>query len=203
MRIKYLLPCSCGREIPIEATQAGEEVVCACGAKLEVPTLLKLNTLKRVGIPAESPKRRPARAAWGVRQQLILIGILIAAAGAAWAVWLYVTAPPRIDVSSLSPLRSMFLWYDLKRGVQFQPPAEAEYLKRIKEHHLWLLAAWSVAAAGIVVACSPLLITGQTKPPKSAPTSTARPAPGPGGRRPGPGSRRQPGPGRDRRRDPG
>lgn len=45
MAKKYLLPCECGREIPVETAQAGEETVCDCGKTLAVPRLLELKRL--------------------------------------------------------------------------------------------------------------------------------------------------------------
>lgn len=43
---RYLLPCSCGRNLPVEMSQAGQHVVCKCGGLLEVPTLRSLRELE-------------------------------------------------------------------------------------------------------------------------------------------------------------
>ncbi len=45
MAQKYLLSCSCGREIPVEVSQAGETVTCACGAAVEVPSMREIRAL--------------------------------------------------------------------------------------------------------------------------------------------------------------
>ena len=41
----YLLPCSCGKSIPIDTSQAGQEVRCSCGQSQEVPTLRGIRQL--------------------------------------------------------------------------------------------------------------------------------------------------------------
>ena len=45
MSQKYLLPCSCGKDVPIETAQAGGNVPCDCGQSLKVPTLLQIKKL--------------------------------------------------------------------------------------------------------------------------------------------------------------
>lgn len=48
MSQKYLLPCSCGKFVPIETAQAGSDVVCQCGQSLKVPSMLKIKKLRTV-----------------------------------------------------------------------------------------------------------------------------------------------------------
>ncbi len=48
MSLGYLLPCSCGKKIAIQKSQAGQEVACECGKTLQVPTLRGLNELELV-----------------------------------------------------------------------------------------------------------------------------------------------------------
>jgi hypothetical protein len=38
----YSVCCSCGRDVPVQASQAGSIVVCQCGAGLDVPPLSRL-----------------------------------------------------------------------------------------------------------------------------------------------------------------
>ena len=42
---KYALTCECGNTLSVEIGQAGEQVICQCGAKLDVPPLRKLRHL--------------------------------------------------------------------------------------------------------------------------------------------------------------
>lgn len=46
MSQKYLLPCSCGKSVPVETSQAGSDVVCQCGETLKVPSMLKIKKLR-------------------------------------------------------------------------------------------------------------------------------------------------------------
>ncbi len=45
MSQKYLLPCSCGKTVPIEPSQAGGNVRCECGQTLKIPSLLQIKKL--------------------------------------------------------------------------------------------------------------------------------------------------------------
>ena len=56
---KYLLTCECGKTVPVEVGQAGEQVACQCGAKLDVPPLRKLRHLPVATETLERQDRRP------------------------------------------------------------------------------------------------------------------------------------------------
>jgi len=71
---RYLLPCPCGRQVPVARRQAGETVRCACGESLEVPTLLRLTRLPRAAEPAPGAA---SGATWGLRHRLWLLGTVI------------------------------------------------------------------------------------------------------------------------------
>ena len=43
--MKYCLTHSCGRSYPVEPRQAGQQIDCACGEKIQVPTMLKIKKL--------------------------------------------------------------------------------------------------------------------------------------------------------------
>jgi hypothetical protein len=62
--MEHLLSCGCGRKIPVLRSQAGQELTCECGQRLQVPTLrgfADLPTAQAAAIPAASEARR----AWG------------------------------------------------------------------------------------------------------------------------------------------
>ena len=60
---KYLLPCSCGKSVPVETSQAGQEVVCECGLTLTVPSMLKIKKLQQADeIPKKGTKGSTAAA---------------------------------------------------------------------------------------------------------------------------------------------
>jgi hypothetical protein len=46
--------CSCGKSIPVTAGQAGGNVTCACGASVEVPSLMQLK--RAAGMPVATPE---------------------------------------------------------------------------------------------------------------------------------------------------
>jgi hypothetical protein len=47
MKAVYLLPCSCGKKVPVDAGQAGAKVTCECGQQLAVPTFRALRNLEQ------------------------------------------------------------------------------------------------------------------------------------------------------------
>src|ERR1041385_6477136 len=47
MKAVYLLPCSCGKKVPVDAGQAGAQVKCDCGQQLAVPTFRALRNLEQ------------------------------------------------------------------------------------------------------------------------------------------------------------
>lgn len=164
MRGKYLLPCSCGREIPVEAAQAGEQVRCTCGAELEVPTLLALATLKRAE-PGPAATKPPAT--WGARQRLILVGAMITAASLGVGIRLYL-GRPTIPVEKLSPAQAWALWLDLREDVGQRRQREEQYLELLKQYHGWMGLVGFVAAVGVLTMAGSLLV------PKSRSAKRAR-----------------------------
>jgi hypothetical protein len=82
MPAKYLLPCSCGEKIAIDAGQAGQTLVCNCGAKLVAPTMRGLSSLERVE-ESETPqkaaaasKRQWSRAQGGMFSGGVIVALL-------------------------------------------------------------------------------------------------------------------------------
>ena len=71
---KYLLPCECGKAMAIDTSQAGQQIACACGKLLEVPTLRGVRALE----PApEATLTSRQTAEWGSSRGLIFAGSLI------------------------------------------------------------------------------------------------------------------------------
>ena len=65
---QYLLPCSCGRNLPVEMSQAGQHISCKCGVLLEVPPLRSLRELA-TAIRAEAADSKT----WGPAERLSLV----------------------------------------------------------------------------------------------------------------------------------
>jgi hypothetical protein len=83
--IQYLVPCSCGRKLPVETRQAGESITCECGNILAIPRLLELKKLEKTAV---QEKIVPVRSAWGVGHGLALAGMSILLI--VLALWVYV-----------------------------------------------------------------------------------------------------------------
>ena len=151
MSPKYLLPCSCGRKLPVELLQAGNRTRCQCGLELEVPTLLRLKQLE----PAVAEPTFPSsgrHSPWGVWQRFALIGALISVVGIAIALGYFATRPRIIDVAEYPPIATVQLWESLKRGIDLPPaPMEVMLFSQIQWHHRWTLVGLAVAGVGAVV----------------------------------------------------
>jgi hypothetical protein len=161
----YLVTCECGKQLPVQVGQAGEQVSCACGKQVSVPTLRLLRHLP----VAREEKVSETGAAWDARKGVVAAAFIAAIVLAGIAAWNRVREPavpefPADHVSSMSqyiekvkPLEGWQLWVDVYRplGVrgfsQFRhPQADAleKYIadKRFLQKVLLVLAA---IAAGI------------------------------------------------------
>lgn len=85
---KYLLPCACGQNVPVDIGQAGREVVCTCGATMEVPPLRKLRHLPAAVAAAERPT-----STWNSRSGTVTALLVLASLPAAWAIWSRLSEP--------------------------------------------------------------------------------------------------------------
>ncbi|MEN6405271.1 MAG: hypothetical protein ABFC77_02250 [Thermoguttaceae bacterium] len=104
---KYLLPCACGRHVLVEPRQAGEQILCECGASLVAPTLLDMRTLE----PApESKEPTSARTVWGLPQQVRLAGlvVLVIALGCEGVLYWFRPVSPTVDAFYIQEMASRF-----------------------------------------------------------------------------------------------
>ena len=68
MSSHFLLPCECGQTTPIQVSQAGQSVQCACGRPLTVPTMRGIRELK----PAEiAPTKKVTERNWNPTRGMI------------------------------------------------------------------------------------------------------------------------------------
>jgi hypothetical protein len=78
MKAVYLLPCSCGKKVRVDAGQAGAKVDCECGQQLAVPTFRGLRELEVDSAPAAADARSSQPEGWNaVRGILFSFGLLI------------------------------------------------------------------------------------------------------------------------------
>ena len=93
--MKYQLPCKCGLSVEIEPGQAGQVVVCSCGEKLLVPTMLQIKALPMV--PEKSPAPREETGI--LRRTFFILGVVLLVPSLYFAVYLYLNVPHPSGVS--------------------------------------------------------------------------------------------------------
>jgi len=154
---RYLLPCPCGKKIPVETTHAGETVSCVCGQQIEVPTLLALRSLE----PAEEEPDAVAARSWGVSQGLAIVGVMVMLGAAAALIYFYVhqPVPPRAvynetiverDIQNLTLLGSERLWERLRRGLGGSGRIDPAYREALGTYWISRYATVSEAYEGAV-----------------------------------------------------
>ncbi len=160
-----MLPCRCGRAIPIEARQAGETVRCQCGLATQVPTFREIVALERSEYVAAD---RPT-AAWGGPQRLLLLGAAVVAISLLAGIAAYSRRPvvPREDVTTnllrhnidrLSPLDTLRL-YRRETEIGLSPtklPSETAQEMAVLLFHVWLvLVAIGLAIGALLLILAP------------------------------------------------
>ncbi len=153
-KTKYLLPCSCGREIPVEITKAGQEVQCTCGASVEVPTLQGLRALKRAAPDAAAPRK----STWGLRQQLLLVGAVITVIALVPAGYLYLYRPQMLDIDTVSPWHAWRIWLDLRQGLREGMREMAQFNAMVTAYWRWMAVLGVFATLGLLTMATSLLV---------------------------------------------
>lgn len=169
----YLLACPCGRKTEVEPRQAGQTIRCGCGDLLEVPTLLAMRSLPQAEPAAADALDHPTP--WGLRQRMVLLGLVavLGAAVAAASLYLARPVPPivypqadqlRREMQDISPLRSIQLWRALQQGLESREhPGEKAYAEARFRYHLWLGVTGLVGLAGLgLIAAAMLLAPGRS-----------------------------------------
>ena len=119
MADQHLLTCpNCGDTVAVGPSQAGSCVTCSCGRELDVPTLRAMRQL-----PIGDPPEKTASPAWGIRQGLValclILAVLCAIPGVYFLVEQTTTTPYRIDaqlnqimrqLEKASPLQTWMYW---------------------------------------------------------------------------------------------
>ncbi|MCE9526046.1 MAG: hypothetical protein K8R36_08330, partial [Planctomycetales bacterium] len=77
MKAVYLLPCSCGKKVRVDAGQAGARVDCECGQQLAVPTFRALRNLE-LDATAPDLDKGSLRPAWNAQRGVLFsFGLLV------------------------------------------------------------------------------------------------------------------------------
>jgi hypothetical protein len=161
----YLLPCVCGKTVPVDVGQAGGQVQCSCGTRLDVPTLRQLRHLQRA--PTEDVQHA---AAWGQRQGIVAASLIIALLLLGWSAWVWHNEPqqPKFDPATRrqaveeqlkTPLGAWESWIGYyrplaERGLPVFHVANAAQIEskradaRFLRYMLWAIAAVFAIVAG-------------------------------------------------------
>jgi hypothetical protein len=159
---KYLLACTCGKEIVVDVAQAGGQASCDCGASLAVPTLRNLRHLPPVAAePAEA-----ASPTWSLRHGLVALAIIAACAAAAVGGFFWWTSPvvPQYDselylgdvesrLEKLSPVEAWSIWLSFyddldKQGFAEFHASNTDQIEAAQLHHR-RISLIAIAAAGV------------------------------------------------------
>ena len=165
----YLLTCQCGQKLPVDASQAGLRIRCACGAEPQVPTLRGLAALERATASLTGP--RPS--AWGPRQAVAFLGLSLLTLAVAAAATLWFTSPKfpefhydqrdRQDieqsVNGLSIQESLELFASMRQDMPpgGELPSIAEYQAKATVHRRCMVATIVVAGIGGLLLLGALL----------------------------------------------
>jgi len=173
MTQQFLLPCSCGQKVRVGIAQAGEQVACACGNRLAVPTMRGIRQLE----PAPADSLTKSAPGWSrVHGAIFATGLLAAAVGIviiamygvryAQAVGFGVdrtdetiqAESARID--KLTPIQALVEWTDTLRegiGVRETPPWVA-VKGLLGVYRYWMTVGGIALASGLVLAVGSLFI---------------------------------------------
>ena len=176
--MQYLLPCECGARSPVEVGQAGQQILCNCGRRIEVPTMRVIRTLEPADGNASS-FGTGARLAWGPTRGFIFsLGLLIAAIGGiggAGLAWLQSRIEP-VDhsrefarqIDEMGPYEAFYEWSQhLNRGLMQSPPQEVLEQQRKRSMQRWSKIGLIAAALGGVASAIALLVPARAGAPRA------------------------------------
>jgi hypothetical protein len=175
----YLLPCSCGQATRVAVAQAGGEVVCACGNRLQVPTMRGIRQLKLA--PAEAiAKQAPG---WSrVHGTLFAAGMVAAVIGVSIVAFCFlqyarirfsywgdlskdrtadVTKAMAADIDRLTPVETLQLWTEEihKEGLgEVETPPWIKFKEKLNEYVWWIRAGGAAILSGVIVSMLTLFI---------------------------------------------
>jgi hypothetical protein len=114
----YLLKCECGKNLPVQVGQAGEQVSCACGKQVSVPPLRMLRHLP----VAEEETVSQTGATWDARKGVAAAAFIAAIVLVGFAAWSRITEPVvpefpadhettvKTELDKMMPLEAWQMW---------------------------------------------------------------------------------------------
>jgi hypothetical protein len=177
MKAVYLLPCTCGNKVLVDAGQAGAKVVCVCGKQLSVPTFRGLRELEVVADgPASAAAAAEDRPWSATRGFLFSAGLLVSVIAAILISYhLYVYSQMRDGgevyrqqhmeelrrgVDDLSPVQALAEFDEAaKEGLKVMgTPPWAHISKMRDDSYRWLIGSLIALALGLVSMFGSLLV---------------------------------------------
>jgi hypothetical protein len=175
---KYLLPCNCGQNLEVDAGQAGLQVTCACGAKLDVPTMRGLSQL-RPAEPAAPDTAAAAPAAWGPGQGLMFLGGVLGICGVIALAIVLRTRPEWVvqseqiarNIDMQTPAMLWGYWLELRKGlVAGEDPVRQRYEQEWADYYRHRTMAIIPLAVGLAMMLAGLALVaagGKRRPRRS------------------------------------
>ena len=169
--MKYLLPCDrCGEKTAIDASRAGGQIVCQCGATLEVPSFRAVRELQQFDEPQTTRQRswNPLRGTlFALGLVLIVLGLLVAVGGGVGWASIDITKPPAEDlepvmaaIDAVGPSESWDIWTDMRdKGLgTYFVPSHVVARQAAKNLRWLMMIGLAVVAVGAVVSAGSLRI---------------------------------------------
>ena len=182
MAQKYLLSCECGETIPVEVSQSGEIVTCACGRSVTVPSMREVRQLPTAG--PEAPDRSVKTRQWHpIQGALFGIGatMLVVAGGFAiiiqgYRVQLDREEPPELrqqleeHVSEIrrAPVDVVYEHWIVNKSLPLKKerPFQHIVMQLLYDNFGWRVAIFFTAAAiGAIMVVAALVIRPRQKRP--------------------------------------
>ena len=183
----YLFPCTCGKEISLEPRQAGEELLCVCGAKHTAPTMREIRQLPSTGEEETAPARN-----WSMLQGVLFLagGLMVLVGLSTLGVLIFQRSQLNLerptyteeDVAQTldpwvsSPAKSLELWENLST---VRLPPRSDQMPWMVQQRLATRNFWQCVAAGVFLAAGLALGIASILIPAPDPTRRQqRPPPG-------------------------
>ena len=186
MKTVYLLPCSCGNKVRVDAGQAGAKVPCTCGKQLTVPTFRGLRELEVDSSAVEASAAAAEPQSWSAaRGALFSAGLLISViAGALTCYHSYVYWQMRDggdaykreyiegfrhDVEHLTPEQSLYEFQrNITDGLKVDgTPPWGQITAMRDTSYRWLIGALIALAFGLVSLFGSIIVPSQSRRPAS------------------------------------
>jgi hypothetical protein len=169
----YLLPCACGRKLPVALHQAGLKIACECGATLDAPTRRGLAALEEAAeLPAAATRDAPRAEGRSLRQKGLFLALavtLVALATGGALTW-YEPRDPVVDaIRTGSLVETIQYWQHFRersairvdsRDDPHRDDDNFDLMHLIQRKRLWANVCFGIAGLGAIGALAALALPG-------------------------------------------